>query len=277
MSSGDNNVRAIIAFDHRNYFDRLLANSVIPAEEHYATIVHIKDMIFTAVTDVAAHIKLNFKLALLVDEKYGSNVVLNAAPQGLLVALSVERNEAREFTLEYGDNWKIHAEALHPDYIKVLIRWSIDEAGNIPTGTLLQEVFQWCKQTNRGLLLEIIPENNNTEILISAAHQILALGITPEFWKIPLPQSHEEAKNIVKAAQGNSSTLPAIFILGGARSGDEARLQIHPFLQIPGISGWAVGRGIWGAAAQKFISGSISADECSAMIVDELQKFLTIL
>ena len=277
MSSEDNNVRAIVAFDHRNYFDRLLTNSAIPAAEHYSTIVHIKDMIFTAASQVAAHTDPAFQLALLVDEKYGSNVALNAVLKDLLVALSVERNEAPEFTLEYGDNWKMHAHALNPDYIKVLIRWSIDDTANIPTTTLLQKVFKWASLTNRGLLLEIIPENNNTEILISAARQILALGITPKFWKIPLPQSQAEAKNIVEAAQGNCSTLPNIFILGGARSGDAARRQIRPFLNIPGISGWAVGRGMWGAAAEKYISGSISASECTEMIASELKEFLKIL
>ena len=279
VSSADNvNLRAFLAFDHRNLFDRLLANSAIPRDEHYATIVQIKDMIFAAAAQVAARQdSFDSQFALLVDEKYGGRVVLNAHHKNLLVALAVERNEATQFTLEYGDDWKLHADALNPNYIKVLIRWSSDDAVNIPTTTLLQEVFQWTSQSDRGLLLEIIPEDNNTALLISAASKIVNLGISPTFWKIPLPQSPEEAKKIVQASQVNSQELPKIFILGGARSGEEARSQILPFLKIPGISGWAVGRGIWGDATEKFISGSISSDECRELIIHELTEFLRIL
>ena len=279
MSSADNlNLRAFVAFDHRNLFDRLLANSAIPRDEHYATIIQIKEMIFTAAAQVAAkQDDLASHFALLVDEKYGSRVVLNAHHKNLLVALAVERNEAPQFTLEYGDDWKSHADALNPNFIKVLIRWSSDEALNIPTTTLLQEVFQWTSQTDRGLLLEIIPEDNNTALLISAASEIVNLDISPTFWKIPLPQSQEEAKKIVEASQVNSQELPKVFILGGARSGEDARSQIIPFLKIPGISGWAVGRGIWGDATEKYISGSISSDECIGLIIHELTEFLRIL
>ena len=279
MSSADNlNLRAFVAFDHRNLFDRLLANSTIPRDEHFATIIQIKEMIFTAAAQVEAKQDgLDSQFALLVDEKYGARVVADAHSKNLLVALAVERNEAPQFTLEYGQDWKLHADALNPNFIKVLIRWSSDEALNIPTTTLLQEVFQWTSQTDRGLLLEIIPENNNTALLISAASKILNLGISPTFWKIPLPQSQEEAKKIVEASQVNSHELPKIFILGGARSGEDARSQIMPFLKIPGISGWAVGRGIWGDATEKYISGLISSDECRELIIHELTEFLRIL
>ena len=279
MSSADNlNLRAFVAFDHRNLFDRLLANSTIPRDEHFATIIQIKEMIFTAAAQVEAKQDgLDSQFALLVDEKYGARVVADAHSKNLLVALAVERNEAPQFTLEYGDDWKSHADALNPNFIKVLIRWSSDEALNIPTTTLLQEVFQWTSQTDRGLLLEIIPENNNTALLISAASEIVNLDISPTFWKIPLPQSLEEAKKIVQASQVNSHELPKIFILGGARSGEEARSQILPFLKIPGISGWAVGRGIWGDATEKYISGLISSDECIEMMTQELNEFLRIL
>ena len=279
MSSADNlNLRAFVAFDHRNLFDRLLASSAIPRDEHYATIIQIKEMIFTAAAQVAAkQDDLASHFALLVDEKYGSRVVADAHSKNLLVALAVERNEAPQFTLEYGQDWKSHADALNPNFIKVLIRWSSDKALNIPTTTLLQEVFQWTSQTDRGLLLEIIPEDNNTALLISAASEIVNLDISPTFWKIPLPQSLEEAKKIVQASQVNSHELPKIFILGGARSGEEARSQILPFLKIPGISGWAVGRGIWGDATEKYISGLISSDECRELIIHELTEFLRIL
>ena len=279
MSSADNlNLRAFVAFDHRNLFDRLLANSTIPRDEHFATIIQIKEMIFTAAAQVEAKQDgLDSQFALLVDEKYGARVVADAHSKNLLVALAVERNEAPQFTLEYGDDWKSHADALNPNFIKVLIRWSSDEALNIPTTTLLQEVFQWTSQTDRGLLLEIIPEDNNTALLISAASEIVNLDISPTFWKIPFPQSLEEAKKIVQASQVNSHELPKIFILGGARSGEEARSQILPFLKIPGISGWAVGRGIWGDATEKYISGLISSDECIEMMTQELNEFLRIL
>jgi myo-inositol catabolism protein IolC len=65
--------------------------------------------------------------------------------------------------------------------------------------------------------------------------------------------------------------------LGGDRSGEEARNQILPFLKIPGISGWAVGRGIWGDASEKYVSGLISSDKCIELISHELTQFLRIL
>jgi|694.fasta_scaffold11009_12 myo-inositol catabolism protein IolC len=279
VSNADNkSLHAFVAFDHRNLFDRLLANSKIPHDEHYAIIVQIKDMIFAAATHVAAKQETSdSQFALLVDEKYGARVALNAQHQNLSVALSIERNEATQFTLEYGENWKLHADALKPTYIKVLIRWSSDKTVNIPTNTLLQEVFRWTSQTDRGLLLEIIPENNNTALLISALSEIVDLGISPTFWKIPIPQSIAEAEKIVQAAQLNSHTLPRVFLLGGDRSGEEARNQILPFLKIPGISGWAVGRGIWGDASEKYVSGLISSDKCIELISHELTQFLRIL
>jgi len=38
-----------------------------------------------------------------------------------------------------------------------------------------------------------------------------------------------------------------------------------------------VGRGIWGDASEKYISGLISSDECIEMMIQELTEFLRIL
>jgi myo-inositol catabolism protein IolC len=270
--------QAFLAFDHRNLFDRLLAQSSIPEEERFATIACIKDMIHSAALNVVSHSQVKLPLfAILVDEKYAATVVLSAKAHKIPVALSVERNEAAKFTLEYGENWKSHAQALAPHYIKVLINWSSNSSDNEPTITLLLQVFQWTHENEYGLLLEIIPEAGKTDVLIQATRQIRKLGINPRFWKIPVPASIDEAEEIIASAMAADSTLPEIFLLGGARTASDARAAILPFLSIPGISGWAVGRAIWGPAVNNFVAGKFSEQECIESITQELIDFLKII
>jgi myo-inositol catabolism protein IolC len=270
--------QAFLAFDHRNLFDRLLSQSLIPEEKRFATIVCIKDMIYSAALNVISHSQMKLpSFAILVDEKYAATVVLSARAHKMPVALSIERNEAPQFTLEYGDHWKSHAQALAPNYIKVLIHWSSNSIDNEPTITLLLQVFKWTSENEYGLLLEIIPEAGKTHLIIQAARQIQKLGINPRFWKIPVPASIDEAKDIIESAMAADSSVPEIFLLGGARSASDARAAIMPFLSIPGISGWAVGRAIWGDAVNNYVSGRFSERECIELITKELIDFLKII
>jgi myo-inositol catabolism protein IolC len=270
--------QAFLAFDHRNLFERLLAQSSIPEEERFATIACIKDMIHSAAVHVVSHSQMKLPLfAILVDEKYAATVLLNAKVQKIPVALAVERNEAAQFTLEYGENWKSHAQALAPNYIKVLINWSSNNSNNEPTIALLLQLFQWTNKNEYGLLLEIIPEAGKTDVLIQATRQIRTLGINPRFWKIPVPASIDEAEKIIKSAMASDLCVPEIFLLGGSRSAPDARAAILPFLSIPGISGWAVGRAIWGDAVTNYVAGRISEKECIESITQELIDFLKII
>ena len=266
--------RAFLAFDHRRLFERWLTQSQIPVDEHYAKVVKIKNIIYTAATAVTRNVEgNNAEIGILVDEQYAASIVLNAKSDGIAVALAVERNQAPNFTLEYGEDWHHHVSALSPNYIKVLIRWSHDPKKNSLSIELLKKVYLWSRKNNFELLLELIAEEDRNTLIIPAIEQISEHKIIPKFWKIPIPQSSAEAMQTVDAARHADGEIPEIFLLGGARSSVEAREQIQPFLSIPGIAGWAVGRAIWGEAAQQYISGLIEEPECLKIIISELTEF----
>lgn len=274
--AGELEPQSFLAFDHRNMFDRLISKSFIPKEGQYAAIVCIKDLIYSATLDVVSNSQAKLPLfGILVDEKYAVNCALNAKVQKVPVALSIERNEEQNFTLEYGKFWKSHVTALNPDYIKVLINWSSND--NKSTIKLLLQVSQWASENKYGLLLEIIPELGKTNLLVSSARQLRMLGINPQFWKIPIPATIDEGREIVASAMAADSKVPKIFLLGGARSASVARSAILPFLSIPGISGWAVGRAIWGQAIENYIDGKFSEKKCIEAIKKELIMFLKII
>src|SRR5260370_13544080 len=119
----------ILAMDHRTSIRKTLFGV---QDDHYdpdqvAAMTSAKRMIFDGLR--AALPSLSYgRAGVLVDERYGQDVIdaARAAGQSVVLAVPVEASGHDWFTLEWGDQWLGHGEAVQPGYAKVLVRGHSD-------------------------------------------------------------------------------------------------------------------------------------------------------
>jgi 5-dehydro-2-deoxygluconokinase len=63
--------------------------------------------------------------AILVDDVFGLDILLDAKQQGYTVLQSVEKSGLDHFEFEHTD-WESWIEKVKPEFIKVLIRYNVD-------------------------------------------------------------------------------------------------------------------------------------------------------
>ena len=115
----------IMAMDHRASFGKTLfgVKDDDPDPDQVAAMKSAKRMIFEGLR--AARPAMTYgRAGVLVDERYGQDVIdaNRDSEQPVVLAIPVEASGHDWFTLERGDQWLGHVEAIGPDYAKVLVR-----------------------------------------------------------------------------------------------------------------------------------------------------------
>ncbi len=113
----------ILAMDHRASFGKTLfgVTGDQPDPAQAAAMTSAKGLIFGGLR-AALPALARGRAGVLVDERYGQEVIDAARPAGVVLAVPVEASGHDWFTLEWGDQWLGHVTAVRPDYAKVLVR-----------------------------------------------------------------------------------------------------------------------------------------------------------
>jgi myo-inositol catabolism protein IolC len=141
----------ILAMDHRASFGKTLfgVKDDEPSPAQVAAMRSAKRMIFEGLR-AALPAVTHGRAGVLVDERYGQDVIdavkRNGGKQPVVLAVPIEASGHDWFTLEWGDQWLEHVEAIGPDYAKVLVR---DNPGFDPAGRERQ--FGRLTQISSGL------------------------------------------------------------------------------------------------------------------------------
>jgi myo-inositol catabolism protein IolC len=115
----------IMAMDHRASFGKTLfdVKNDDPDPDQVAAMQFAKEMIFEGLR-AALPAMTRGRAGVLVDERYGQGVIdaTRSGRQSVVLAIPVEASGHDWITLEWGDHWLGHVEAISPDYAKVLVR-----------------------------------------------------------------------------------------------------------------------------------------------------------
>jgi myo-inositol catabolism protein IolC len=264
----------IMAMDHRASFGKTLfdVEGDDPSPEQAAAMKSAKWMIFDGLR-AALPAMTRGRAGVLVDERYGQAVIDAARNDGqaVVLAIPVEASGHDWFTLEWGDQWLGHVEAIRPDYAKVLVR---DNPGFDPAdreqqfGRLAQissglhgigvpllyellvpataaqldragqDAYAYDRDIRPGLVAQVIADNQ--------AHDI-----EPTLWKVEGLETVEAAQQVAEQAKAGGRRTDLI-VLGRDAPADRLDHWLEVGSGVSAFVGFAIGRSIWEDAVRDF-------------------------
>jgi myo-inositol catabolism protein IolC len=253
----------ILAMDHRESFARLFGvRSSSASMGQVAQMNAAKLLIYHGLR--AAHGQLvEGQVGVLVDEELGAQVLREAAQDGLVVAMPVEKSGQQLFALQYGEDTAAHIAEVNPDYVKVLVRMNPADDPDATTAQLsaLAALSGLLQAEQRGFLYELLVPPTDEQLRRAGSHKaydrelrpelVVAViranqqaGVEPTLWKIEGLETTEAAQHVVASAKAGGRTTDCI-VLGR----DAPRQVLDHWLSVAapvaGFVGFAVGRSIW--------------------------------
>jgi myo-inositol catabolism protein IolC len=276
----------LCAFDHRDHFERLVAEHAAPSQNRFATVASAKELVFEATLAVRDRTPVDQRegIGVFVDEQYGAHVALRARAEGVVLAMPAERSRAGEFECEFGDRFGAHIESFAPDLVKVLVRHNPEDDAALLArqADRLRELSDWCRSTGRQLLLELLVpalphqdgagyvENRRVPLTLRALADLAADGVRPAVWKLEAPVEPDDSARLLDVCRAADADVRVVILGGGAALADTATAIAAS--AAAGFDGFAVGRTIWAAPLAAWLSRAAGRDETISAMADRYES-----
>jgi myo-inositol catabolism protein IolC len=286
----------ILAMDHRASFGKTLFNvkNDDPDPAEVTAMESAKQLIFEGL-QVALPSVTYGRIGVLVDERYGQGVIdaVHDSGQPLVLAVPVEASGHDWFTLEWGDQWLEHVEAIRPDYSKVLVRDNpdFDAADREQQFGRLAQVSSGLHGIGVPLLYELLVPATSAQ-LDRAGHdagaydrdirpglvvQVIAdnqaHGVEPTLWKVEGLETVEAAQQVAAQAKAGGRTTDLI-VLGRDAPADRLDHWLEVASQVSAFVGFAIGRSIWEDAVGDFEASDHGEAAASAVRAQVAERYL---
>lgn len=208
----------------------------------------------------------------IVDDRHGEDVLPTVTGIGWWVARPVEVPGSRPLQFEAGSQLALTLRSWPAEHVaKCLVSHHPEDPEALRSEQLerLRCLQEACIGTGREMLLEVIPPAGlpaRPDTLPRAIEQVYAAGVTPDWWKLPPPQSHDEWQRIETLLARHDPHCRGVLLLG--MDADEDALVQGFRLAGPHAvcKGFAVGRSIFGSAAADWFAGRCSDEEVIAEV-----------
>ncbi|OGH05154.1 MAG: hypothetical protein A2W22_05790 [Candidatus Levybacteria bacterium RBG_16_35_11] len=210
--------------------------------------------------------------AILVDEIYGKDILVDAKYEGYTTLLAIEKSGESEFTFEYPD-FESHLLSLKPTFAKALIRYNDIEGEDLKVRRLekLKRVNDFCHSNGFKFLVEPIIDANyasHSKLTLTLIEDLQNAGIEPDVWKLEGFEKKEEYENIVSMIRRDERREVGIVILGGGEDKDTVERFIRVGATVSGVIGFAIGRTIFWPAILKLKENQLNREDA----VNEIAK-----
>lgn len=256
--TGDWPEMRIFAFDHRMQLEDL--TGATPEK-----IGRFKELCLDACEAVAQG---RPGYGLLCDNRLGRTALHRAAGQGLWIGRPVEWPGSRPLELEpeLGPDFGGLSEWPAEHVVKCLCFYHPDDDAETSAAqeATVTRLFHAARRNRLEFLLEVIPSkvapvgDDTTARIIRRFYEI---GVYPDWWKLEPMTSDAGWQAACDAIQENDPYTRGIVVLGLA-SGEEALAKsFRSAARFPLVKGFAVGRTIFGAAAEAWMAGRMDDAE----------------
>ncbi|HVM30318.1 MAG TPA: DUF2090 domain-containing protein [Candidatus Limnocylindrales bacterium] len=288
----------ILAFDHRGSFQKkMFGISGAPTAEQTETISDAKRLIWEGFLVALEGGAPRDAAGILVDEQFGGDIAREAAKEGLLFAMPVEKSGQNEFDFEYGDDFGKHIEEFDPTFSKVLVRYNPeDKDGEMNRRQVerLTRLGRWLHDNDRKFLFELLVPATDAQLervggdsdrfdkelrpdlMIRAIRELQEGGVDPDIWKIEGIDKREDCERISEATRAGGREGVVCVVLG--RGANDAAVE-HWLKQgsgVPGYVGFAIGRTIWWDALKGFLNGDLERRAAAEQIATNYRGFIDV-
>lgn len=245
----------ILPFDHRSSFSKnILGIGGEPNSEEIQKIKYLKGLVFEAFLRVRADIEKPEELGILVDEMYGREIIEKANSMGIVTSVGVEKSGLDIFDFEYGKDFGKHIETLQPSYVKVLVRYNVQNKwANRKQLNRLKKLSDYCLQNKKKLLFELLvppterdkKSKADFETVIrpeKTARAILEISkkVKADLWKLE-GFSTEGWKQVLEVIPKDEKVI----VLGRGEDEEKVKHWLQEAARFDQIIGFAVGRTIF--------------------------------
>jgi len=259
-----------LAIDHRAQLEALADRHGAPRTR----LEHFKLLAVEATTKVAGG---QPGFGMLLDSTYGQKALYKAAKAGLWLARPVEKPGSRPLDLEpfHLAEWPV------TQTVKCLCFYHPDdnEALKVRQERELLRVSDAARTAGRELLIEIIAGKHGplTDTTVAAVlERLYALGIKPDWWKLEPQKSAAAWRAIEKTVEMYDSYCRGVVMLGLEAPERELAAAFGFISGTKLVRGFAVGRTIFAAAADKWLSGTMTDEEAVADMAARFQSLVSI-
>jgi 5-dehydro-2-deoxygluconokinase len=249
----------ILAFDHRRQLEELAVShtSATPRIERF------KSLVCEAVLQVAGDYEYPERLGIIVDDRYGTNVLDRMTANGWWVGRPAEIPGSCPLELDPGNNFGLPLLSWPASHVvKCLVFYHPDDELDL---RLLQErrvkqLYQDCVRLDRELLLEIIVTSKGQPCDDSTVGRAMTrfynLGVYPAWWKLE-SQTATAWKNISAVLARYDELCRGVLLLGLDAPEEDLGESFRVAAQFGICRGFAVGRSIFGQAARQWFADEL--------------------
>lgn len=262
------------AFDHRAQLEELCERAGT-SREH---IPYFKRLAFTAARMVGGD---RPDWGILLDGRYGEDVLAEATGTGCWIGRPVEFPGAIPLRFEGGPDLGCSLREWPASHcVKCLVFYHPDD----PEPLRLEQERQVlvladaCRRTGHELLLEVIASKSGAAVgddtLARAIERFYALGVFPDWWKLPDPGSDAAWNAISAAVERHDPHCRGVLLLGLDAPEPELEAAFARAARQPICKGFAIGRTIFGKAAEAWLSGTIKDQQAIEMMAAAYRRMI---
>ncbi|MEW9835532.1 bifunctional 5-dehydro-2-deoxygluconokinase/5-dehydro-2-deoxyphosphogluconate aldolase [Mesorhizobium marinum] len=216
---------------------------------------------------------------MLLDEKYGRSAMFEFARHDFAwLGRPVEQPGSRPLRFEFSQDIGSQLVDWPVDHcIKCLCFYHPDDPPELKAEQQekLRALFDAARKVGRELLVEIIAGKHGAlddGTIARALEELYALGIKPDWWKLE-PQASTGAWAAIEAViTRNDPRCRGVVMLGLDAPADELQAAFQATANVPVVKGFAVGRTIFGNAAEKWLAGAMSDEQAVADMAERFRQ-----
>ena len=261
-----------LAFDHRRQFEELCQRKRAPIERVRA----FKALIGEAATQMAHEVET---LGVIVDESYGRDVLDRLTGNGMWIGRPVERPGSRPLAFEDPAGPALMLRAWPAEHVaKCLVVYDPADPEpllNAQEGALL-ELERAADATGHEWMLELIPPSGGDadDVVPRALQRLYSIGLTPDWWKLPPTTNGETWKRIGDLVRAHDPHARGVLMLGLDAAEAELGRAFAAAVAEPMVRGFAVGRTIFWATAERWFANELADSEAVREIIEACRRIV---
>jgi len=284
----------ILPFDHRASFqEKMFGITGTPTAEQTMLIASYKMMIFEGFEKAVKAGLPKEKMAILVDEQFGTDVIAAAKQKGVAVCICVEKSGQDEFDFEYGKDYGAHIEKFAPDFVKVLVRHNPE--GNAESNrrqvAKLVELSQYLDRTNRRYLFELLVPATAKQLekckgdkatydiemrprlMVQAIQELQKAGVEADVWKLEGLDRKSDCEMVCEATRAGGRKNVGCIVLGRGENEAKVREWLKVGANVSGVIGFAVGRTVFWEPLKNFKEKKFTKEQAVEQIAKNYGGF----
>lgn len=295
---GFNQPLYILPFDHRASFQtKMFGWKGALSPDQTAAIAATKQVIYDGFKAAIQAGVAREKAGILVDERFGTAILRDAATNGYTTASPAEKSGQEEFDFEYGEDFAEHIEAFQPTFCKVLVRYNPEgnRALNQRQAARLRRLSEFLHSQGRSrFMFELLvpPETEQLDqlkgdskaydlelrprLMVQTIQELQDAQVEPDVWKIEGLDRREDCEEIVATARRGGRDEVGCIILGRGENDQKVREWLSTAATVPGFIGFAVGRTSFWDPLVALRAKQITRDAAVAEIAHRYQEFVGI-